>query len=78
MTAHIPPHRLLPQDMVDIYDLGPSDEPHEKSVKVRMHASDARHAMGTEPKRWVLDVPVRKPVLIEPSDHDEGEEDDGD
>lgn len=51
---HIPPERLLPQDLIDIFDHGPVDEPHDAPVKHRMHAVDAKHAMQVEPSRWKL------------------------
>lgn len=56
MTSHIPPDKLLPQDLVDIYDRGPADGPHPAPVVIRMHASDARHAMDVEPERYTLNL----------------------
>lgn len=56
--SHIPHHRLLPQDKAVVYDHGPTDNPHPHPVAHTMHATDARHAMATEPDRWKLD-PVR-------------------
>lgn len=60
---HIPPHRLLPQDMVEVFDRGPPDEPHLVPVKAVMHASDAKHAMSTDPGRWALDPVEPEPEL---------------
>lgn len=50
---HIPPELILPQDMVDVTDLGepPGDS---EPVVMRMHVSDAKHAMDVEPERYVL------------------------
>ena len=62
---HIPPHRLLPQDMVEVFDHGPAIDRHLASVKVYMHASDAKHAMSIEPDRWSLD-PVKVDADPEP------------
>lgn len=57
--SFIPQDRLLPQDLVNIYDHGPADAPHDPPhdppVLMRMHASDARHAMDVEPQRYRLD-----------------------
>lgn len=43
----IPLHLVLPQDLVDMFD---------KVAKkvVRMHVSDARHAMQVSPKQWAV------------------------
>ena len=59
--SHVPPDRLLPGDMVDMHDHG---DPGERFITpavrltypllVRMHASDARHAMTVDPGRWTL------------------------
>jgi hypothetical protein len=51
---HIPPHKLLPQDMVDVVDHGPPDNPHDPPQVLRMHVTDARHAMQVEPNRYSL------------------------
>jgi hypothetical protein len=51
---HIPPEKLLPQDLIDIFDHGPEKHPHPAPVKIRMHATDAKHAMSVEPGRWKM------------------------
>jgi hypothetical protein len=43
----IPTSALLPQDMVDMLDQSTGEV-------LRMHATDARHAMNVEPDRYVL------------------------
>jgi len=63
--AHIPQHRLLPQDLVDIYDHGPPEARHKQPVAHRMHASDARHALDVDPQRWKLDAEIEKEVAAE-------------
>lgn len=68
MTNHIPPEKLLPQDMVDIFDHGPADEPHETPVLHRMHAVDAKHAMSVEPERWALEPKQPKLELVKDED----------
>ena len=60
MTNHIPPHRLLPQDLVDLWEKVPEEveegEPPKFTwVRHRMHSTDAKHAMGIDPERWMLD-----------------------
>lgn len=70
MTNHIPPDKLLPQDMVVVYDHGPKDKPFETPVAHKMHAVDAKHSMGVEPERWALDPrpkpePEPEPVITE-------------
>ena len=74
MTNHIPPHKLLPQDMVDVIDLGPDDDRFAEPVTHRMHAVDAKHAMATDPERYLLEMPAPRsiPRLVE----DEIEKDD--
>lgn len=62
---HIPPHKLLPQDLVDMLDHGPADALNEPPVKLRMNAQDARHAMQVEPERYTL-TPDEAPVVAEP------------
>jgi hypothetical protein len=64
--SHIPEHHLLPQDMVDVYDLGDGTATVVK--KLRMHASDARHAMAVNPDRYKLFAPQSKPAPEPPSD----------
>jgi hypothetical protein len=74
---HIPPHLILPQDMIDMVDRGPTDpgEPPGGDAEhlgwlakkaewdahvaagrpqpvIRMHVSDAKHAMDVDPARW--------------------------
>lgn len=58
--SHIPPDKLLPQDMVMMHDHGP--RPFEHPVSHKMAAADARHAMEADPDRWTLegDVPAWK------------------
>ncbi len=80
MTNDIPPEKLLPQDMVEIFDRGPKDEPHDPPQALRMHATDAKHAMDVEPDRYSLDPerpepkaelmpePLPKPVVLGPPD----------
>lgn len=63
MTNHIPPHKLLPQDLVDLFDLGPKDDRHPEPVSLRMHAVDAKHAMDVEPERYVLEIEKPAPKL---------------
>jgi hypothetical protein len=54
---HISPEHILPQDMVDILDK-------DENVVLRMHVSDAKHAMNVEPKRYVVanEAAAAKPV----------------
>ena len=73
MTNNIPPELLLAQDMVVIFDHGPADEPNDPPVELRMHATDAKHAMDVEPERYTLDLEPRRPrqdppklTLVEP------------
>jgi len=61
---HIPPERILPQDMVDIYDHGPADAPHAVPERHRMHVSDAQNAMSIEPERWKLDADVAEKQMF--------------
>jgi hypothetical protein len=85
---HIPPELILPQDMIDVTDLGPpspgeppngdADNLNWRARKkerddfaaagslpavIRMHISDAKHAMDVDPKRYVLAalIPPPKP-----------------
>lgn len=60
--AHIPHDKVLPQDMVEIYDHGDPDERKkgDRPVKLRMHVSDARHAMDKEPERYLLEPRAEK------------------
>lgn len=101
---HIPPELILPQDMVDVTDLGPPDpgEPpvddaenlnwqakkaeHDafmaggsEPVLMRMHVSDAKHAMDVEPERYVLVSlqPKPEPETEAEKAADETEEDTG-
>lgn len=118
--AHIPADKILPQDMVEIWDLGPEEpespelpqtgfhdaasiehqQAHERRNKLireyqarkadwdswqddpkprplRMHVTDARHAMDTEPERYVLELPEdhkkdpKKPEPPKPAAHDD-------
>lgn len=61
--SHIPPHLMLPQDMVLIKDLGPEEDGKrtQEPQVMTMHASDARHAMTVEPERYVLYDPQTQP-----------------
>lgn len=52
---HIPPDKMLPQDLVDVFDHGPDDKPFEVPAVIRMHSTDAKHAMSVEPKRYALE-----------------------
>ena len=66
---HIPPEHLLPQDMIDIHDHGQSPP-----KVLRMHVSDAKHAMSVEPERYRLPGHVPAPVAEpEPEDRTETE-----
>jgi hypothetical protein len=75
---HIPPDRILPQDLIDIFDHGPADEPHAAPMRHRMHVTDAQHAMMVEPSRWKLDAEAVKPfkpvrlVDAPPAEMDDG------
>jgi hypothetical protein len=53
--AHIPQHKLLPQDLVHMHDHGPKDNRHPEPTRHTMHASDAMHAMDSDPERWTLE-----------------------
>jgi len=66
--SHIPPDKLLPQDMVDMHDHGPPEKPHFEPVAHRMHATEAKQAMAADPHRWTLagDKPQKQHVK---SDH---------
>lgn len=58
MSNHIPPDKLLPQDMVHIFDHGPKEEPLAEPKLLPMHAVDAKHAMAVEPERYALEPRV--------------------
>jgi len=62
MTNHIPPHKLMAQDLVDIFDLGPEDDRHPEPVVLRMHAVDAKHAMAVEPERYMLELEAPRAI----------------
>ncbi|TAL43841.1 MAG: hypothetical protein EPN91_05650 [Salinibacterium sp.] len=74
---HIPPEKLLPQDLVDVFDHGHADEPNDPAVRIRMHVVDAKHAMEVEPSRYRLDLakPVKAEPEVEPDHEDEDETD---
>jgi hypothetical protein len=73
---HIPPHLILPQDMIDIIDHGPPDpgpapgeavaaeyESYRDGPKtLRMHMVDAKHAMEVEPERYKLPISAEATV----------------
>lgn len=63
MTNHIPPEKLLPQDMVHIFDHGPKDDPFAEPKLLPMHAVDAKHAMAVEPERYALEPRRAAPKL---------------
>lgn len=57
---HIPPHLLLPQDMVVVRDKGDDkSDPPVPSSQMVMHAADAKHAMQVEPERYELHDPAK-------------------
>lgn len=73
MTNNIPPEKLLPQDMVNIFDHGPADEPIDPPTELRMHATDAKHAMSVEPERYMLEPREAVAPKLEPIDPIEDE-----